>query len=196
LLKSAALMQSQVPNGRKQSLESWLKARDVLETLVRDQPANKDYQVRLAESLVNAARSQRTDKENEKAAANLKRAIEVREQLVAANPDDKALKQDLTTAQRDLERLEATPTASKEAPAAQSAAPPAEKDAAVAERKETPPSEGSPPAAEAKETPPPASNTKEAPAAETKEAPAADDKTPAAEDNPPAAAGETPRAGQ
>jgi tetratricopeptide (TPR) repeat protein len=181
LLKSAALLQSQLPGASGRSLESWLRARDILETLVRDQPTNKDYQVRLAESLVNAARMQRTAKENEKATANLNRAIEVREQLAAANPDDKAIKQDLTVAKRDLERLLAT--TSQPAPAAKEK-PEADEEAAVGEKKDAPAPDKEPPVAEKKE--PPATAT-EAPTAEKDappaDAPAAD--APVADKNPP-----------
>jgi hypothetical protein len=104
LLKAFALIESQLPNGKELSLDAWLKARDVLETLIREQPNNADYQARLAESLLNAARMQK-DKEAEQAAANLKRAVEVREQMLAAKPDDKQSQQDLNSAKRELERL-------------------------------------------------------------------------------------------
>jgi hypothetical protein len=104
LLKSYALIQSQMPNGKELSLDAWLKARDVLEVLVREQPNHVDYQARLAESLLNSARAQK-DKDAAQAAANLKRAVEVREQMLAAKPDDKQLQQDLNSAKRELERL-------------------------------------------------------------------------------------------
>lgn len=152
LLKATAMLEGQLPNGSAKSLESWLKTRDVLETLVRDQPANKDYQVRLAESLVSAARLQKSAKENDKAADNLKRAIEVREQLAAAYPDDKTVKQDLTVAKRDLEKLAAAPAAKSEPPAA-------DKEPA-AEPKATPPSDAAPTEAQdapAADQPPPPS---------------------------------------
>jgi hypothetical protein len=104
LLKASALIQSQMPNGKELSLDSWLKARDVLEGLVRDQPNNADYQARLAESLLNAARGQK-DKDIGQAKANFERAVEVREQMLAAKPEDKQLQQDLNSAKRELERL-------------------------------------------------------------------------------------------
>jgi hypothetical protein len=104
LLKGFALFQSQMPNGKEASLDAWLKARDVLEALVREQPKNADYQARLAESLLNAARMQK-DKDAEQATANLKRAVEVREQMLAAKPDDKQLQQESNSAKRELERL-------------------------------------------------------------------------------------------
>lgn len=104
LLKGSALIQSQLPNGKEASLDAWLKARDVLEALVREQPNNVDYQARLAESLLSAARGQK-DKDIAQATANLERAVEVREQMLAAKPDDKQLQQDLNSAKRELERM-------------------------------------------------------------------------------------------
>jgi len=104
LLKGSALIQSQMPNGKEASLDAWLKARDVLEALVREQPNNADYQARLAESLLNAARGQK-DKDAQQATANLERAVEVREQMLAAKPDDKQLQQDLNSAKREHERM-------------------------------------------------------------------------------------------
>jgi hypothetical protein len=52
--------------------------------------------------------------------------VEVREQMVAANPDDKSLAQDLTKIKGDLQKLEATSGAKPEAAATESAAAPAE----------------------------------------------------------------------
>jgi tetratricopeptide (TPR) repeat protein len=109
LLKASAMLQSQRPERRHEALASWLKARDALETLVRDRPANVDYQTRLAESLTTAARMQKTAGETDKAAANLQRAVAVREQMAAAHPDDNSLKQELTTVKRDLEKLKPPP---------------------------------------------------------------------------------------
>ena len=111
------MLEAQRPDHRKQAIASWLKARDTLETLVRDRPASVDYQTRLAESLTTAARMQKTEGETDKAAANLRRAVAVREQMAAAHPDDAALKQELTTVQRDLEKLKPPPD--KDAAAAQ-----------------------------------------------------------------------------
>ncbi len=150
LLKGTALIQGQMPDGRKKSLQSWLETRDVLETLVRDQPAVQDYQVRLVESLTNAARIQKTDKEIEKAMANMQRAVAVREQMAAAEPDNKTLQQELTTAKRELERMKPA-----DAPTATTAAKPAEPPTTTSEpveiEKEAPPAaaEETPPASEA-----------------------------------------------
>jgi hypothetical protein len=115
LLKASAMLEAQRPDHRQEAIASWLKARDALETLVRDRPANVDYQIRLAESLTTAARMQKTAGETDKAAANLLRAVAVRELMAAAHPDDNTLKQELTTVKRDLEKLK----------------PPADKDGAA-----------------------------------------------------------------
>jgi len=109
------------------SLEQWLRARDILEQLSREQPANNDYKARLAEALMAAGRLQKTAKENDAAAASFQRAVEIREQLAAANPDDKSAQQDLIVAKRELEKLKPAPPAEKPA---DSAAAPVEKDAA------------------------------------------------------------------
>ncbi len=108
----------------KEALISWLGARDALETLVRDRPADADYKTRLAESLVAAAKLQKSAKQLDEAAANYKRAVEVRKQLAEANPDDKSLQQELTTLQRELEKLKPAEAASNAAAAAPPAAPP------------------------------------------------------------------------
>ena len=116
LLKASAMLQAQLPARRQEALASWLRARDALETLVRDRPDNVDYQTRLAESLTTAARMQKSAGETDQAAANLQRAVAVREQMAEAHPDDKKLKQELTIVQRDLEKLK--PPAAKDAAAA------------------------------------------------------------------------------
>jgi hypothetical protein len=170
LLKGTALIQGQQPGGRKKSLESWLQTRDVLETLVRDQPAVRDYQVRLVESLTNAARAQKTEKEFDQATANMQRAVAVREQMAAAEPDNKTLQQELTTAKRELERMKPA-----EAPAASTADKTAEAAPATAAKPDVAkPADSSdsaaPPAATEKETPPAAAG--EAPPAPESAAPA------------------------
>jgi hypothetical protein len=160
LLKGWALIQGQMPGGRNKSLESWLQARDVLETLVRDQPTVEDYQVRLVESLTNAARIQKTDKVIDQATANMQRAVAVREQMAAAQPDNKTLQQELSTAKRELEKMKpadapATSDKTAEAPAANATVAEAQADAA----KPTDSSEApAPPAATENEAPPAAAD--------------------------------------
>jgi tetratricopeptide (TPR) repeat protein len=109
---------------RDRALASWLKARDMLETLVRDRPADAEYKTRLAESLIEAAKLQKSAKQLDEAAANYQRAVEVREQLAAAKPDDKTLQQALVAVKRDLDKLKPA-QASNDAAAAPPAAPPA-----------------------------------------------------------------------
>ncbi len=119
--------------GRRQmSLDYWIRARDILEQLVREQPANTDYKARLAESLTSAGRIQKATKDNDAAITSYQRAVEIREQLAAAKPDDKSAQEDLTVAKRELEKLKPAPPAEKDAaqPAEKDAAPPAEKDPA------------------------------------------------------------------
>jgi tetratricopeptide (TPR) repeat protein len=100
-----------------QALTAWLVARDMLETVVRDRPADAEYKTRLAESLIAAAKLQKSAKQLDEAAANYHRAVEIREQLAAASPDDKTLQQDLTIAKRELDKLKPA-QASNDAPAA------------------------------------------------------------------------------
>jgi hypothetical protein len=155
LLKGSALLQGQLPNGRERSLASWLKARDVLETLIRDQPANTDFQTRLAESLLNAGRMQKSAKEIELAQANFKRAVEVREQMAAAEPDNKTFQQDLNAAKRELDRAKPTEAAKAAEPA---------KDDKPAENKEAAPTQVAADAAAADAPPPEPAPAEPAPA--------------------------------
>jgi tetratricopeptide (TPR) repeat protein len=121
LLKSSAMLQGQVPGRRQQSLAAWIKARDTLETLVRDRPDSEDFKLRLVESLVNAARMQKSDKQIDEATKNFQRAVAVREQMVAAKPDDKTLQKDLDLVKRELEKVGPAPAADKAAPTASEA---------------------------------------------------------------------------
>lgn len=183
LLKGWALIQGQLPGGRPKSLAAWLTARDILETLVRDQPAVQDYQVRLVESLANAARIQKTDKVLDQATANMQRAVAVREQMAAAQPDNKTLQQELTTAKRELERMKPAET-----PAAAEADKPADAPVAEARADDAKPADGSDAAA------PPAETEKETPPATTGETPPEPEAgAPAAAESP---AEKAPSAGQ
>jgi hypothetical protein len=126
LLRISATLQSLIPQRVPFALNAWNEAIPILETLVRDQPANVDYQTRLVEALVGAANLEKRDDKAGDAITKLKRAVEVREQMVAANPDDKSLAQDLTKIKGDLQKLEATGGSKPEAAATESAAAPAE----------------------------------------------------------------------
>jgi hypothetical protein len=126
-LKVLALLQSQIAPDR--ALPMWVQGIPVNESLVKDQPQNADYNARLIECLVNAARLQK-DKERDQAVANLKRAVEVRQQLASAAPDDKTLQKELAKLKTELEKLEAAPPPAAEAPPAEPAAEPAADPAA------------------------------------------------------------------
>jgi tetratricopeptide (TPR) repeat protein len=88
------------------ALEAWLGARDQLESLLRDQPTNTEFQMRLVEALVGAANLQKQAGETEAAIANFKRAVEVRQQMADANPEDKTLADELAKVKSNLEKLQ------------------------------------------------------------------------------------------
>jgi tetratricopeptide (TPR) repeat protein len=115
LLKSSAMLLGFIRRNNE-ALTNWVEARDVLETMVRDEPDNADFQERLTESLVNAARLENSSGETDKAIADYQRAVEVRQKMAEANPEDKSLEQALTRVQRDLERVETAAASKKEAP--------------------------------------------------------------------------------
>lgn len=133
-LKVLALIKSQLPNGKEHALPLWVQGITVNETLVRDQPQNADYNARLVECLVNAARIQK-DREGEREAAltNLKRAIEVRQQQATATPDDKTLPKEVEKLQAELAKVEAAPPPKAAEPAAAEPAPEPAPDAAAAQ---------------------------------------------------------------
>jgi tetratricopeptide (TPR) repeat protein len=116
LQKALATIEALVGRNER-ALADWLLARDMLETLVRDRPADAEYKTRLAESLIAAAKLQKSAKQLDEAVANYQRAVEVREQLAAASPDDKARQQDLTIVKRELDKLKPAQV-SNDAPAA------------------------------------------------------------------------------
>jgi tetratricopeptide (TPR) repeat protein len=122
LLRSGAALIALVPARASAALGNWIEARDVLETLVRDEPSNADYQARLAESLEAAADIQKSQDETDAAIANYGRAVEVRQKMAEASPDDKGLEQRLAKVKDALAALESTqadpkPDAPKEADA-------------------------------------------------------------------------------
>jgi tetratricopeptide (TPR) repeat protein len=123
-------------NANARSAVAWQKAVDNLDSVVRDRPSDMEYKVRLAEALAALASRQKSMRKTEEAMANYQRVIDLREQIVAANPDDTTRKSELTTAKRDLERLKATKPEKK-------AEPPAEAAASATEPAATPaPTEG------------------------------------------------------
>ena len=117
-----------------QEMRSRMMMRDVLETLVRDAPDNADFKTRLAETLTTLANLQKAANENDQAIASFDRAIQLREQLATAEPDNQSLAQNVTIAKRQLDRLKAAPAA-KPAPPKEAPAP----EAASAEACDRPP---------------------------------------------------------
>lgn len=117
LHRTSAILQRVVPERRAFALDAWIQARDLLEGLVKQEPANVDFQTRLAEALINTAQMQQEKKEFADAKANFQRAVEVREQLAAASPDDKALKNDVESAKRSLASVPAATASTPETPA-------------------------------------------------------------------------------
>jgi hypothetical protein len=104
LLRISGTLQTLVPERRAFAGDAWKSARDLLEGLVREQPTNVDYQVRLVEALTALSNIQRQENKDE-AIANLKRAVEVREQMAQANPEDKDLASELAKAKSALAKL-------------------------------------------------------------------------------------------
>lgn len=114
LLKSSAMVLT-VMNNPSRALDAWLEARDVLDTMVRAEPSNADFQARFAESLVNVARIQRNTGQRDKAITNFERAVQVRQKMAEANPDDKSLARAVANVQRDLERARTAQAPKKKA---------------------------------------------------------------------------------
>jgi len=121
-LASAAL-QSQAKARVPWALTAWKEARDVLETLVRDQPGNVTYQQQLAQCLTDLAACEQREGKTADAAVNYKRAVEVRQQMVDANPEDKDLAKALEAVKAQLAKL---PAAAPAAPSDGAAEEPAD----------------------------------------------------------------------
>lgn len=127
-LKVLALLQSQI--SAKRALPLWEQSIPVNESLFKDQPTNADYGARLIESLVSAARLQK-ESQRDQALTNYKRALEVRQQLASAAPDDQALQKEATRLKTEVEKFEASPPPA--APAAEPEPEPAAEPEAAAE---------------------------------------------------------------
>lgn len=123
IAKTMTLAGQFMPEMGKQAVVSWIDARNVLETLVRDQPANLKYKADLADACVAIGKQKKLAKENDAALEAFKRGAELREQLVAAQPDNEAYKKDLAAVQRDLKRIKPDEKPAAENAAAASAAP-------------------------------------------------------------------------
>ncbi len=114
---------------RKEGLGQLGQSRKFLEGLVRDQPGNSDFQRRLADVCVLIGDTEKREKNNEAATAAFEKAVEVREALAAANPDDKEMAAQLAAAKKSLDSVKgAAPATVAAAPAegAPADAPPAE----------------------------------------------------------------------
>ena len=98
----AATLQSQVDERKPFAIEAWTAAAGLLEKLNQLRPGNVDYQNRLLEALVGAGRLQLEAGKNDAAIVNMQRAVEVREQMAAATPDDKTLAEELEKAKKEL----------------------------------------------------------------------------------------------
>jgi hypothetical protein len=90
----------------------------MLESLVREFPANDVYKDRLAEALVEIAQLERRTNKADAAIKSYEQAIALLEQLATAKPDDKALAARLEAAKKALAQLR------PESPAAEVAASP------------------------------------------------------------------------
>ncbi len=106
ILTYSGTLQTAVPDRHSFAMQAWVEARDLLETLAREQPGNVEYQTRLAQALTSLANLQKQHDQKDDAIANLKRAVEVREQLTQSNPEDKELASELTKVKNDLAKLE------------------------------------------------------------------------------------------
>lgn len=118
-------------NANERAATEWQRAADNLDSLVKEHPSELDYKIRLAEALAAVASRQKSMRKNEEAMANLERVIALREEIVTANPDDANRKSELTTAKRDLERLQKAKPAKPEEPPADAAASAAPEAAAA-----------------------------------------------------------------
>jgi type II secretory pathway pseudopilin PulG len=126
LLSASAKMQSTLGRS-KEALGLSTRAVGLLDSLVKDDPANTDYKVRLAQTLAETGKLQKTAKDNAAAAESYRRAIEIREELLAANPGDATLTADLKAAKSELAKIKpAAPAPAAGAETAQKESPPAD----------------------------------------------------------------------
>lgn len=106
-----------VPSAGELARRNPIEARDVLETLVRDQPSNAEFRARLADALLATAKNHEKAGEKEQAINDCKRAAELRQQLAEANPQDQSLAQKLAKVNSELERLQTAEAPQKKAEA-------------------------------------------------------------------------------
>ncbi len=122
LLTYSGALQAQ--GGRRtEGLAQMDQAREHLESLMASQPGNPEYQTRMADLCMLVGAAQKAQKDLDAATASYDKAIQLREALSAANPDDKDLAAQLEAAKKELEKLKSA------APAKVAAAPEAEEPA-------------------------------------------------------------------
>ncbi|MGD9723235.1 MAG: hypothetical protein AB7O59_18620 [Pirellulales bacterium] len=129
-LKYAAAIQ-EFARRRQQALAQWTQARDVLDSLLREQPGNSQYKSRLAEAQAAMGKLQKEQKNADEALQSYERALALREELASSAPDDKALAADVEAVKKELDKLRAEAPAmaaakAKAAAAELAASPPAE----------------------------------------------------------------------
>jgi type II secretory pathway pseudopilin PulG len=127
VLGYSAAMQGSV--GRRfPAVGLWSQARDVLESLVRDQPENAEYKSRLADILIALGKLQGAIKKESEAIASYDKAVGILMELAAADPDNETIAANLESSTKELEKLRAAPpravvAASPESPEAPAPSP-------------------------------------------------------------------------
>ncbi len=104
LLKISAALQSLMPERHAHARAAWVQTSDLLESCLSKKPGDEEFQARLVEALVGASNLQRRADKPE-AIKNLTRAVEVRQMMVDANPEDKDLEKELSKLKNNLETL-------------------------------------------------------------------------------------------
>jgi tetratricopeptide (TPR) repeat protein len=112
------------------AVAEWRKAVDALDRAVQKDPANADYQTRLAEALSAMASRQKSAGKLEESLPSFERAVKLREGLAAAAPEDATRKSQLNVAKRDLDRAQKDLAKKQGTPAKPDAAGAAEETAA------------------------------------------------------------------
>jgi tetratricopeptide (TPR) repeat protein len=120
---------------RKEGLGQMSQARGHLESLLASQPGNPKYQARMADLCVLMGAAQKADKDTDAAMASYDKAVQLREALSAASPDDTELAAQLESAKKELDKLKSA------APAKVAAAPETKQPA-----DDNPPAADNPPA--------------------------------------------------
>ncbi len=115
---------------RTEAMAQLRRARKQLESLVADDPANSDYRTRLADLCFMMGGIEKALKDTEAATVSYEKAVELREALSAADPDDEALAAQLEAAKKQLDALKSAAPAKVAAAPAGAETPPADAEAA------------------------------------------------------------------